>query len=83
MSTINEIPNVFGVWPGRFDHQVESTGAVDVARCAVRLIRRDELGLEEVTRTIEALDVAVLHQEHRAHPKARPRELDQLAQARW
>jgi hypothetical protein len=40
MSTINGIPKVLGVWPGRFDHQVESTGAVDVARIAVRLIRR-------------------------------------------
>ena len=83
MSTINGIPNVLGVRPGRFDHQVESTGAVDVARIAVRLIRRDELGLVEVARTINALDVAVLHQEHRTRPKARPRELDQLAQARW
>ena len=82
MSTINGIPNVLGVRPGRFDHQVESTGAVDVARIAVRLIRRDELGLVEVARTINALDVAVLHQEHRARSKARPRELDQLAQAR-
>jgi hypothetical protein len=36
----------------------------------------------EVARTINALDVAVLHQEHRARSKARPRELDQLAQAR-
>ena len=83
MSTINGIPNVLGVWPGRFDHQVEPTGAVGVARIAVRLIRRDELGLVGVARTIAALDAAVLHQEHRAHPKARPRELDQLAQARW
>jgi hypothetical protein len=37
----------------------------------------------EVAPTVNALDVAVLHQEHRARPKARPRELDQLAQARW
>jgi hypothetical protein len=32
---------------------------------------------------MNALSVAVLHQEHRVRPKARPRELDQLAQARW
>jgi hypothetical protein len=32
---------------------------------------------------MNAVGVAVLHQEHRARPKARPRELDQLAQARW
>ena len=80
MSRSNGIPNVFGVRPGRFDHQVESTGAVDVARIAVRLIRRDELGFGEVVQTINALGVAVLHQEHRARPKVRPRELDQLAQ---
>ena len=83
MSTINGIPNVLSVRPGRFDHQVEFTGVVDAARIAVRLIRRDELGLVQVARTINALDVAVLHQEHRTRPKARPRELDQLAQARW
>ena len=76
---------MLGVRPDRFDHQVESTDAVDVARIAVRLIRRDELGRVEVARTINALDVApaVLHQEHRARPILRPRELDQLAQARW
>ena len=74
---------MFGVRPDRFDHQVESTGAVDLARYAVRHVRRDEQGFGEVARTIDALDVAVLHQEHRTRPKARPRELDQLAQARW
>jgi len=74
---------VLGVRPDRFDHQVESTGAVDVARIAVRLIRRDGLGRVEVARTINALDVAILHQEHRARPILRPRELDQLAQSRW
>jgi hypothetical protein len=45
MSRITGIPKVFGVRPDRFDHQVEFTGAVDVARIMVRLIRRDELGL--------------------------------------
>ena len=76
------LPKVFGVRPDRFDHQVKFIGAVDVARITVRLIRRDELGLVEVAQTINALDVAVLHQEHRARPILRPRELDQLAQAR-
>jgi hypothetical protein len=75
---------VFGVRPDRFDHQVESIGAVDLARDAIRLIRRDGLlGFGEVVQAINALGVAVLHQEHRARPISRPRELDQLAQARW
>ena len=83
MSRISGAPKVLGVRPDRFDHQVESTGAVDVARIAVCLIRRDEMGHVEVARTIDALDVAVLHQEHRPRPILRPQELDQLAQARW
>ena len=74
---------MLGVRPGRFDYQVEFTGAVDVARIAVRLIRRDVVGFGQVVQTINALGIAALHQEHRARPKARPRELDQLAQARW
>ena len=77
------IPKVFGVRPDRFDHQVESIGAVDIASYVVSLVRRDEPGYGQVVQTIDALGVAVLHQEHRARPKARPRELDQLAQARW
>ena len=68
------MPCVFGVWPDRFDHQVEFIGAVDLARYAVRLIRRDELGFGEVVQTINALGVAVLHQEHRAGTVFRPRE---------
>ena len=51
---------MFGVRPDRFDHQVESIGAVDLARYAVRLVRRDELGFGEVVQTINALRVAVL-----------------------
>ena len=70
-----------GVRRDRFDHQVEF-GAVTHTRYTVRLIRRDELGFVEVVQTINALGVAVLHQEHRARPTFRPRELDQLAQAR-
>ncbi len=34
---------VFSVRPDRFDHQVEFTVAVDVARITVRLIRLDAL----------------------------------------
>ena len=74
---------VFGVRPDRFDHQVEFTGAVDVARITARLIRRDELAFIGVAQTINTLDVAVLHQERRARSIPRPRELDQLAQISW
>ena len=75
--------SVSGVRPDRFDHQVEFIGAVNLAPYAIRLIRRDELGFSEVEQTINALGVAVLHQDHRARSIFRPRELDQLAQARW
>jgi fibronectin type 3 domain-containing protein len=71
-----------GVRPDRFDHQVEFIGAVNHARYAVRLVRRDELGFGEVVQTMNALGVAVLHQERRARPIFRPRELDQLAHTR-
>jgi len=74
--------SVVGVRPDRFDHQVESIDAVDLARYGVRLIRRNKLGCE-VVQAIDALGVAVRHQEHRARPILRPRELDHLAQARW
>ena len=75
--------SVVGVRPDRFDHQLESIDAVDLARYEVRLIRRDKLGAGEVVQMIDALRVAVLHQEHRARPILRPRELDLLAQDRW
>ena len=63
---------MFGVRPDRFDHQVESIGAVDLARYAVRHVRRDELGFGEVVQTIDALGVAVRHQQHRARTVFRP-----------
>ena len=53
-------PQVLGVRPDRFDHQVESTGAVDLARYAVRRVRRDELGFGEVVQTIDALGVSAI-----------------------
>jgi hypothetical protein len=37
--------SVSGVRPDRFDHQVESIDAVDLARCEVRLTRRDKWAL--------------------------------------
>ncbi len=75
--------SAFGVRPGRFDHQVVFFGAVDIARYRVRPIGRDELGLGEVIQAKNALGVEALHQERRARPIFRPRELDQLAQSRW
>ena len=71
-------PGVLGVRPDRFDHQVEFTGAVDLARYAVGLMRRDELGFGEVVQTINALGVAVLHQENRARTVFRSREQEQM-----
>jgi hypothetical protein len=81
MSRNSGIPKVLGVRPDQLDHKVEFTGAVGVARVTLRLIRRDELGCVDAVQTVNALGVEVLHQEHRVRPKARPRELDQLAQA--
>src|ERR1035437_9115629 len=69
---------MFGVRPDRFDHQVESIGAVDLARYAVGLVRLDELGFGEVVQTINALGVAILHQQHRARTVFRPREQEQV-----
>jgi hypothetical protein len=73
---------VSGVWPEPFDHQEEFIRAVDSARYAVRPIGRQELGLGDVVQKINPLGVAALHQERRARTIFRPRELDQLAQAR-
>ena len=75
--------SVSGVRPDPFDHQEEFIRAVDGARYAVRPVGRHELGLGYVVQTINSLGVAVLHQERRARTIFRPRELDQLAQARW
>jgi hypothetical protein len=74
--------SVSGVRPEPFDHQEEFIRAVDGARYAVNPIGRHELGLGDVVQTINPLGVAVLHQERRARTIFRPRELDQLAQAR-
>jgi hypothetical protein len=67
-----------GVRPNPFDHQVESIDGADPA--AMRW--RNMLGFG-VVQTMDALCVAVLHQEHRARSILRPRELDHLAQDRW
>ena len=72
--------SVSGVQADRFGRKAESIDAVDLTRM-VRLIRRNELGCDEVAQTINALGIAVLHQERRARPILRRRELDHLAQA--
>ena len=72
--------SVSGVRADRFGRRVESIDAVDLTRM-VRLIRRNERGCDEVAQTINALGIAVLHQERRARPILRRRELDYLAQA--
>src|ERR1700704_4333811 len=74
--------SVSGFRPDPFDHQGEFIGAVDGARYAVRPIGPHGLGLGDVVQTINLLGVAVLHQARRARTKFRPREFDQLAQAR-
>ena len=64
--------------PDRFDHEVEFIGAVDLARYAVGHIGPDELGFGEVIEPVNALRVAVLHQEHRTRTVFRPREQEQM-----
>ena len=76
------ISSMSGVRPDQFDHQVKSIGAVNHACYAARLVRRHELGVGDVVQTMNALCVVVQHQERRARPILRPRELDQLAHAR-
>jgi len=68
---------------GRTDsiNQVEFIGAVDLARYAIRPIRRDELSFGEVVQTINALSAAVLHQEHRTRTVFRPCEQEQMVGA--
>ena len=76
------IPSVSGVRPGRFDHQVEFIGAVDVTR-HIGPPDQAEMGrVDDVAQIINALSVAVPDQERRAPAILRPRELDQLAQSR-
>ena len=69
---------MLGVQPDRLDHQVEFVGAVDLARYAVVLAWREELGFGEVIQPINALRVVVLHQEHRTRSVFRPREQEQM-----
>jgi len=69
---------VFGVRPDRFDNQVESIGAVDLARYAVGLAGPDEQGFAEVIQPIDALSIEVPQQEHRTGQALRPREQEEM-----
>ena len=71
-------PGVLGARRDRFDHQVEPISAVDLARYAIRHVRRDDQGFGEVVQTIDALSVAVLHQEHGARTVFRPGKQEQM-----
>lgn len=57
---------VFGVGLDRFDHQIKLVSAVDFAKDAVGLIGQDALGFGEVVEAVDAVGVAVFHEEHRA-----------------
>ena len=72
------MPGMSGVRPDRFDHQVEFSGTVDLARYAVGHVGPDELGFCKVVKPVNALCVEVLQQEHRARRVLRPREQEQV-----
>ena len=63
---------MLGVRADRFDHEVKSVGAVDLARYAIGHIGLDELGFCEVIEPVDALRVAVPQQEHRILRVFRP-----------
>ena len=73
-------PGVLGVRADRFDHEEQSAGAIDLARFAIGHDGLDELGLDEVMESIDALRVAVIQQDHRERRVFRPREQEWLAQ---
>ena len=69
---------MLGVGPDRFDHQIEFIGAIDFARHAVGLARREVVGFGEVMHPIDTLGVAVKHQQHRAGPVLLPRKQEEM-----
>ena len=69
---------MFGVRPDRFDHEIESAGAVDFARNAVSHVGLDEAGFGKVIEPINTLRVEVLQQEHRIRRVLRPGEQEQM-----
>lgn len=55
---------MLGVQTDRIDDQVKSIGAIDLARNAVSHSGLDKQGFGEVVEPVDALSIAVLHQEH-------------------
>ena len=72
---------MLGVGSDRFDHQVEFIGAIDFARHAIGLARREVVGLGEVMQSIETLGVAVEQEQHRTRPVLLPRKQEQMISA--
>ena len=56
----------------RFDYQIESVGAVDLARYTVGHTGPDELGFGEVIEPVNPLRIAVLHEDHGVRRIFRP-----------
>ena len=69
---------MFRVRADRFDDEVESVGAVDLARYAVGHVGPDELGFGEVIEPVDPLRIAVLHEEHGVRRVFRPRDQEQM-----
>jgi hypothetical protein len=69
---------VLGVEADRFDHEVKSIGAVDLARNAVGRSGPNELGFGEVIEPVDTPRVAILEQEHRLRRIFRPRGQEQM-----
>jgi hypothetical protein len=69
---------MLGVGLDRFDHQVECTGAVDLACHTVGPIGHEAEAFGEVEQAVHALSVAVQQGEHRTGAIFRPREQEQM-----
>ena len=69
---------MFRVRADRFDDEVESVGAVDLARYAVGHVGPDELGFGEVIEPVDSLRIAVLHEEHGIRRVFRPRDQEEM-----
>ena len=65
-------PQMLGVRPDRFEHEVELIGAVDFARYRIGHSGPEEQGFGEVIESVNALCVEVPQQEHRTLPVFRP-----------
>lgn len=65
---------MLGVLANRFDHEVESVGAVDLAGYAVGHCGPEEPALGKVMKPVDTSRIAVLHQKHIARRMFRPRD---------